>query len=325
MIDLIRKPIEKEYSDYQKAFSKVLSDSQVNTLLTEISNYLNITAGKALRPSLALLTAKLFGEISDNVVSVAVALELMHTSSLLHDDVIDESNLRRSRPSVNAKWGSKTAILAGDYFVSKSLTLAASTGNIKVMSSLGALGSRIAEGELVQLIHSRDYSTDEPTYYQIIEKKTACLFSFASFAGAILSNVKDEIVEKMSQYGHYLGMIFQIKDDIFDYYDDKSIGKPFGNDLAEGKLTLPLIHALDKATKDERKMYDKLLHTTDTLSRDTVAELYNFAKKKGGIEYAAKVMSDFHKKAFEQLLDLPVSSAKTSLLQCLDFAMDRTK
>ena len=323
MLEYIRKPIQKEYESYARVLSDTFSRNHGNVALNAISDYLKTSSGKSLRPTLVLLSSKLFGPVSQEALYTAAALELLHISSLLHDDVVDESDRRRSRPTVNELWGNKSAILVGDFYLTESLSLCTQTRNMEIINRMGKIGAELARGELVQLDRSKDFSADEKTYYDIIEHKTASLFSFASSAGAVLSSSSPERIDALTRYGRCLGMIFQIKDDIFDYTSSPEVGKPLGSDLLEGKLTLPLIYALNQASEEEKKSLPAL--SFQTITPTQVDILYDFAIRKGGINYAENVMDRFREEGVSCLSCFPDSEVKEALTACLDFAFSRTR
>jgi len=322
MIDQIKKPIEDDFRLYEDAFNAALSTD--NTLLAHILKYVSSTKGKELRPILVLLSASILGKVNSVTIQAAVSLELLHTASLMHDDVVDQTYQRRSKYSVNALWNNKTAILVGDFYLSKSALISAKTENIKITTLLADLGCALSEGELLQLSNESKLIIDEPAYLRVIKKKTAETFAFCTQAGAISLNATSQQEEQLRLFGEYLGMIFQIKDDIFDYFDSDDIGKPTGNDLKEGKMTLPLIYALGKADKNESKPILNMIRNKDF----TVENLKNmslFVKERGGIQYAESRMKEYKRMAIDILSSLADSPSKDSLLRCLDFAMLRSK
>lgn len=320
MIDKIRQPIFREFTDYQRVLKQSMSSD--NPIINEVTSYLSHSRGKELRPTMVLLSSLLFSSDYSCALHVAVALELLHTASLLHDDVVDETCQRRSLLSVNAKWNNKIAILAGDFFFSKSLEAIAKTNQLPIIDALSKLGQSLTDGELSQLACARHFSADEAAYYDIIEHKTADMFSFACYAGAFTATNDAYIVDKMADFGRYFGMAFQIKDDIFDYFENQSLGKPVGNDLREGKLTLPLIYALNR-TSTKADDYRALLNKAASLSKEQVDEIYSFAVQEGGVAYAESVMMNYREKAIQSLSDVPHSVYKQSLLDCLEYCVSR--
>ena len=242
-LSIIRKPIEGEMSNFVELFGQCLTHEE--GLLGQVLSHIRQRGGKRMRPMLILLTAKNYGEISDVTQNAALGLELLHTASLVHDDVVDESSERRGQPSVNASYNNKVAVLVGDYILSTALLRVSLSKNQRIVQHLAELGRTLAAGEILQLSNISNQEITEDVYYQVIEKKTAALFEACSILGAISVGASEDDIEKAKKFGHNIGMIFQIRDDIFDYYDSKEIGKPTGNDMMEGKLTLPVIHALN--------------------------------------------------------------------------------
>ena len=241
-LSLIKKPIENDLNDFIELFNRNLSHD--DGLLSSALTHIRQRGGKRMRPMLILLTAKNYGAISDVTQHAAVGLELLHTASLVHDDVVDESEERRGQASVNASYNNKVAVLVGDYILSTALLSVSFTCNQRIIQYLAELGRTLAAGEILQLSNIQNQEFSEEVYYQVINQKTAALFEACAAIGAISAGASDEDIEKASKFGQTLGIMFQIRDDIFDYYDSKEIGKPTGNDMAEGKLTLPVIYAL---------------------------------------------------------------------------------
>lgn len=321
MREQIRKPIEQEYASYQEAFMSALKSD--NAILSAVLHHLNQSVGKGIRPTLLLLSASLCGKANQDSYALAVALELLHTASLLHDDVVDDTYERRSRKSVNALWGNKVAILSGDFYLSKVITVASQAGNIDLIREIGLLGITLADGELIQLSESRESSINEDTYYEIIRKKTARLLSLCAKAGAMTVGASPEKVDCLAAFGEYLGLIFQIKDDIFDYVSSTELGKPIANDLREGKLTLPLIYALNHADSSIAQKYLLAIKNRD-FSSEKIEEIYRFAIENGGIRYAAAQMENYRLKALSCLESFSKSPVKTAMIQLLDYTMQRS-
>ncbi len=317
MIELIRRPIQAAFDSYRQQFESMISSE--DGYLAEIVGHLKSSRGKELRPTLSILSAALFGN-AQAAIPVAVSLELLHTASLLHDDVVDESDLRRSKPTVNAKWGNKVAILTGDYFLSKAICSVSNT-NALIVGEIGLLGSSLSEGELIQLHHSAHCSADEKAYFEIIAKKTAKMFALAAACGPILNGADEVSVRSMRSFGEYLGLIFQIRDDIFDYFSDPSVGKPLGNDLLEGKITLPLIYFLSNPDSDAEIVGRcRSLMADGHLNPESVKYIYDAVIAHGGVDYAESVIQEIKSKAVHSLDLFPDSEVKNSLLLCLDFA-----
>ena len=285
----IKTPIEKEFLDFKNLFNDAMSHE--DGLLSEALSHLRQRSGKQMRPMLTLLMAKNYGLVPDSTLHSAVALELLHTASLTHDDVVDESNERRGQSSLNAAFNNKVAVLVGDYILSTCLLNASCTGNQKIIQVLSNLGRTLAAGELLQLQNVNNKEISEEAYYQVIDKKTASLFEACAGIGALSVSASDIDVQAAKKFGHNLGMIFQIRDDIFDYFESDEIGKPTGADMADGKLTLPVIYALQHSPY-ESMMPLAMKVKAGTINADEIAVLVEFTKEYGGIEYAQKKMDE---------------------------------
>ena len=283
-----------------------------------------------MRPMLVLLMAKNFGNVSAVTQNAAVGLELLHTASLVHDDVVDESGVRRGQASVNASYDNKVAVLVGDYILSTALLYVSHTGSQQIVSELAQLGRELSNGEILQLTNIQREEITEEVYYEIIKRKTAVLFETCAKIGAQSVGATDQQIAAASEFGsmlgmifQMLGMIFQIRDDIFDYYDSSEIGKPTGNDMREGKLTLPVIHALKVAGNDHFTALARKVKQGD-VTPDEIEELVKFAKDNGGIDYAEQTMRELHDKAMEFIrTEVADSSIKTALKAYLDYVIER--
>lgn len=323
-LQIIKHPIESELADFIALFNGSLEHE--DGLLQQALQHVMQRAGKRMRPILILLLAKNFGKINEVTLHAAVGLELLHTASLVHDDVVDESNERRGQPSVNASYNNKVAVLVGDYILSTALMQVSHTKTAEIVSYLAELGQTLSDGELLQLSNIRREEVTEEAYYKIIARKTAILFEISAAIAAFSVGASKEEVAEARTFGKNLGMIFQIKDDIFDYSDIQvEIGKPTGNDLMEGKLTLPLIYALNRYPDAHiSKLVTKVKQ--QTLDKEGRAELITFAKEHGGIEYAEQVMQRFHAEA-QGFIDKYVrdEAIKMSLTAYLDYVSKRTQ
>lgn len=320
-LSLIRQPIDSEMNDFIELFNKSLSHT--DGLLSQALDHIKARAGKRMRPMLILLMARNFGEISDITQHAAVGLELLHTASLVHDDVVDESDERRGQKSVNAIYDNKVAVLVGDYLLSTALLNVSYTHSEPIVRYLAELGRTLSNGEILQLSNISSQEISEDVYYQIIKNKTAALFEACSRIGAESAEASQEQVDAAGKFGQNLGIIFQIRDDIFDYYDNSAIGKPTGNDMAEGKLTLPVIYALN-STKDEEMTAIARKVKSNEVSKEEIAQLVDFTKANGGIEYADKRMWDFHRECEEILETHAVNpEIKKALKAYLDFVIER--
>ena len=317
----IRNPISAELSDFIGLFNQSLTYD--DGLLSEVLAHIRQRAGKRMRPMLILLMAKNYGDISKVTQYAAVGLELLHTASLVHDDVVDESAERRGQASVNANYDNKVAVLVGDFILSTALLNISKTGNQQIVEYLAELGRTLSNGEILQLTNIQNEEISEDVYYQVVKQKTAALFEACAAIGAMSVGASPEAVQKAKLFGQNLGIIFQIRDDIFDYFSSDDIGKPTGNDMAEGKLTLPVIHALNENHLDSM---DKLARKVKqgTVNPDEIAVLVEFTKLNGGIEYAEKRMLEYHK-ACSQYLESEVKNLeiKRSLQAYLDYVIAR--
>ena len=299
----IRLPIVKEFEEFKSLFDASLQSS--NPLLSEVLTYIKQRNGKMMRPILTLLMAKLFGEINYSALHAALSLELLHTASLVHDDVVDESDKRRGQSSVNAIYNNKVSVLVGDYMLATSLKHSAMTGSIRIVDLVARLGQNLAEGEIIQLTNINASEFSEEVYYDVIRKKTAALFTASAEAGAVAVNSSD-------------------KDDIFDYYSSGEIGKPTGNDMSEGKLTLPALHVLN--TLGDEKMCQLALRIKSLDATDAEISLFiDYVKKNGGIEYARQVMVDYRNRALDLLPSTADTTIKDALTAYIDYVIEREK
>lgn len=321
ILQQIKKPIENELSQYRNVFDSYLVHD--NPLLNSALSAVSSRKGKMMRPILTILTAKLLGEVNDNTIYTAATFEFFHTASLLHDDIVDESDERRGQPSINNSYGNKVAVLVGDYILANALINASKTGNTHLVEVVSKAAQELSSGEILQLSNVQNESFSTDVYFDIIYGKTAALFSACTEGGAMSVNASKDNVDNLREIGRLIGMCFQIRDDIFDYYSDASIGKPTGNDMKEGKITLPVIYALNK-TNDEAFKKIALCVKSGEVTQDEIDALVNFTKENGGIDYAVKVMNDFADKAKDILSSYPDSDIKSSLVHYIDFVIGRT-
>lgn len=322
-LSIIKNPIEAELADFISLFNQSLSHE--DGLLGSALEHIRKRAGKRMRPMLILLMAKNFGTINDATQNAAVGLELLHTASLVHDDVVDESEERRGQASVNATYDNKVAVLVGDYILSTALLCVARTHSEQIVTYLAELGRTLSDGEILQLSNIGRKDISEDVYYDVIKQKTAALFEACAGIGALSSGATEEEVEAAKQFGQNLGIIFQIRDDIFDYYDSAEIGKPTGNDMVEGKLTLPVIYAVNNGgNEDMRRLALKVKE--HSVNADEIAQLVDYTKQMGGIEYAERRMWEFHAHA-QQFIDDRVGQpdVKAALQTYLDYVIKRNK
>lgn len=323
VLSQIRKPICEEMSQYKEVFDAFLVHT--NPLLNSVLGTISNRRGKMMRPMLTLLAAKLAagGQINDKSIYTAATFEFFHTASLVHDDIVDESEERRGQESVNNAFGNKVAVLVGDYILANSLLCASKTGQTQLIEIVSRAAQDLADGELLQLNNVNNEAITEEVYFQIIRNKTAALFAACAEAG-VLSVSSDENTRKcLKQFGENIGICFQIRDDIFDYHHDAQIGKPTGNDMKEGKLTLPVIHAL-LSTGNQEMM--ALAHKVKRhqVSRDEIDALVDFTKQNGGIEYAVQMMNDYAQKAKDLLASFPDSDVKQALFTYVDYVVGRS-
>ena len=320
---LIRKPISDELKTFANMFDESLSQGE--GLLDDALTHIRQRGGKRMRPILTMLIAKCFGDVNDVTQNAALGLELLHTASLVHDDVVDESTERRGQASVNASYNNKVAVLVGDFILSSALLRVSETSNKTIIRKLAKLGQTLSAGEVLQLTNIDNEEISEDVYYQVIKQKTAALFEACCEMGALSAGVDENDLSEIREFGSNLGLAFQIRDDIFDYYESSEIGKPTGNDMAEGKLTLPVIYAL-KSTGDERMMELARKVKKRTITTDEIADLVTFTKANGGIEYAEQKMRYFHDLGVD-FIEKNVNSEdiKTALTAYLDYIVLRNK
>ncbi len=317
----IKQPIEAELADFVDLFNRSLEHS--DGLLSQVLDHIRQRGGKRMRPMLILLMARNFGRVSDVTQHSAVGLELLHTASLVHDDVVDESGERRGQASVNATYNNKVAVLVGDYILSTALLQVSFSHSEAIVRYLAEVGRVLSNGEILQLSSISNEEISEEVYYQVIGQKTAALFEACAGIGALSVNASELQVEEAKRFGQNLGIIFQIRDDIFDYYDSKEIGKPTGNDMAEGKLTLPVIYAL-KSTGDEEMLRLAAKVKSHEVTPEEIARLVAFTKENGGIEYADKRMWDFHAECMNFLDNfVEDKSVYNALKAYLDYVIER--
>ena len=319
-LSLIRKPIDTELQEFISLFNDSLSHT--DGMLETVLDHIRQRAGKRMRPMLILLTAKCFGEVNESTQRAAVGLELLHTASLVHDDVVDESG-ERGQKSVNALYDNKVAVLVGDYILSTALLNVSLTGSQPIVSYLARLGQTLANGEILQLTSNGGETICEETYYEVIKQKTAALFEACCAMGAMSAGASEEDIIAAREFGQKLGIIFQIRDDIFDYYDSAEIGKPTGNDMAEGKLTLPVIHAV-LSTQNPDMLAIAYKVKQHEVTKEEIAKLVAFTKENGGIEYAKDTMERLREECLSFVEDRVGDEAlKTSFIAYVDYVIGR--
>jgi len=321
-LDQIKRPIADELAHFKRYFH-VLMKSEV-PLLNLILRYLLQRKGKQMRPMLVFLTAKLMGNPNSSTYTAAALIEILHTATLVHDDVVDESNERRGFFSINAIWKSKVAVLLGDYLLARGLLLAVEKKEYDLLNLVADAVKEMSEGELMQIRNARKLSITQDMYFEIIRKKTATLISCCSSCGARSVGMPDDVVQQMKEFGELLGIAFQIKDDLLDYQIDSLTGKPKGNDLKDKKLTLPLIYALEKADIPEKTRIIHLMNT-NTNNRDKLILVLAFIEKHKGIEYTRDRMQDYADQAMQKLNSFPDSEIKASLSAFVHYTISRQK
>jgi octaprenyl-diphosphate synthase len=323
-----RSVIQTEFCQFEDEFASTLHSD--NHLLNEALDYIHSKRGKQLRPILVLLSAAICKGITDKSIKSAVSLELMHTASLVHDDVVDNSPTRRGDKALQEQWSNKIAILIGDYMLSKAIGLLSSVRNNTILTIISEMTAALTSGEILQLHNGQSMWISEEQYLQIIKQKTACLFSACSEVGAASSGATTRQQTAMRQFGLYLGLCFQLKDDIFDFSDIEDLGKPTMNDIRDGKATLPIIKSLQRATKKEaeqiRELAEGLANKLPHINIfEAEQEIRSFVLRYDGIRYAYQQMEKYRKKAIEALSAFPNNKYKESLLALLDYAINRMK
>lgn len=293
-----------------------------NGLMNRVVEHYLESKGKQIRPMLVLLTARLFGEVNERVIGAAAAVEMLHNATLIHDDVVDESKIRRGMATVNALWDNQIAVLVGDFFVSTALQQAIGTGDLRIVRSLAHLGQVLSLGEVDQINTAREHCMDEEGYYKIISYKTASLFVSCVQMGAYAVGEDGEGLRRMERYAELLGLCFQIRDDVFDYYTDPEVGKPTANDLREGKVTLPLIYALRREGHPDREAMCELA-AKDSLDDVEIERLVSYAKECGGIDYAYESMERLRREAMGILDEMGGGETVELLRGVFDYIIER--
>ena len=317
----IQAPVATELREFEKRFREAMHSPV--PLLDRITYYIVRRKGKQVRPMFIFLTAQLCGGIKDATYTAASLVELLHTASLVHDDVVDDANERRGFFSINALWKNKAAVLVGDFLLTRGLALALRDKQYYLLQIVSDAFEAITEGELLQLEKARRLDIDEEVYYDVIRKKTASLIASACASGAASTTDDPETIEQMRVFGETIGMAFQIRDDLFDF-GTNDVGKPLGIDIKEKKMTLPLIYALQQAPGSERKQIIRMIkrHSEEP---ETIRQVIQFVHQSGGLDYARKVMLEYREKAFTILDQFPQSPARESLRDLVNFVVDREK
>jgi octaprenyl-diphosphate synthase len=321
-VDIIRKPIEPEMKEFELKFKTSMQSKA--PLLDRITHYIIKRKGKQLRPMFVFLSAKATGDVNESTYTAAALIELLHTATLVHDDVVDEADERRGFFSVNALWKNKIAVLVGDFLLSKGLMMAVDNNEFELLHTVSDAVKEMSEGELLQMEKTRLLNFDEEVYFEIIRQKTAALISACCRSGAQSTKSSEEHIRLMTEFGEKVGMAFQIKDDLFDYGAGKDIGKPTGIDIQERKTTLPLIYALNRASNSDRKRIVNIVknHNTNAIK---VKEVIQFVSASGGIEYATQKMHDYARQSLELLSQLPETEARKSLETLVNYTIERER
>lgn len=322
----IRRPIEEDFRRFEACYSGHLTSE--HPVLKEVFDYLMQQRGKQLRPMLVLLSAQLCKGVTTKTLETAVAMEMLHTASLIHDDVVDDSPMRRGAESVQAKWSNKVAVLVGDYMLAKVIEIVSSLRNTHIMNIVGEMSQALTSGELLQLHRNSTMWISEQQYFRIIEQKTACLFQACTEAGAESSGATVKQAGLLREFGRCLGICFQLKDDVLDYSDTDEIGKPTMHDIRDGKATLPLLVSLQRAPKDEsehiRQLATDLAQNAPYLdAHEAEEEIKAFVMRYDGVRYAYKQMQAYKEKALKALRAFRDSDVKRSLTVLLDYAINR--
>ncbi len=317
----IRKPVEKEFNDFLNLFKKVFNSDDVT--LGNVLLHIGNRGGKHMRPLLLILIAKAYGDVNEKTKRAAVGVELLHTASLVHDDVVDESDKRRGQPSVNSLFNNKISVLVGDYLLSSSISSFVDAENWQILRLMTEVCATLSSGEILQIENISNTEVSEETYYEIIYRKTASLFEACAGIGALSVNASEDDIRKAKELGKAIGMTFQIRDDIFDYYDSDAIGKPTGNDMLEGKLTLPVIYAINNSNDEEMTVLVDKVKRGDA-NKEEIGRLVAFAKENGGIDYAYSKMEEFTAQAKSIVSSIKEKAIRDALTAYIDYVSKRT-
>ncbi|MCW3071883.1 MAG: polyprenyl synthetase [Bacteroidetes bacterium] len=319
-VDQIKAPVAKEMEEFELKFKSSMKSTV--PLLDKITRYIVKRKGKQLRPMFVFLSAKVCGEMNESTYRAASLIELLHTATLVHDDVVDDSNERRGFFSVNALWKNKIAVLVGDFLLSRGLLLSVDNNDFHLLGLVSNAVREMSEGELLQIEKARKLDIDERVYYEIIRKKTASLIASCCACGAASVTSDKQVIDRMLAFGEAVGIAFQIKDDLFDYGDGSNIGKPTGIDIKEKKMTLPLIYALNKASWLEKRRIISIVKNNNNDPKK-VAEVIDFVIKSGGIQYAESQMNEYKEKALSILSGFNDSASRTSLSELVKYTTER--
>ncbi len=322
VVDQIKAPITKEMNEFESKFKSSMQSKVA--LLDKITHYIIKRKGKQMRPMFVFLSAKMLGEINEKSFTSASLIELIHTATLVHDDVVDDANMRRGFFSINALWKNKIAVLVGDYLLSKSLLLSINNKQFDLLEIISKAIQDMSEGELLQIEKARNLDITEEVYYDIITKKTASLIAACCSAGAASVSNDKELVDNMWQLGEKIGIAFQVKDDLFDYEQETKTGKPTGIDIKDRKMTLPLIYALNQSDKKEKKRIINIVKNHNE-NPDKVKEVMQFVKDKGGLDYTIKTMNKLKDEALDMLNSMPKNESREALELLINYSIDRKK
>ena len=321
-VKAIKAPVAQEMQSFEKYFRDSMKSSV--PLLDKITHYIVKRKGKQMRPLFVFLTAKLFGDTNQSTYNAAALIELLHTATLVHDDVVDEAYKRRGFFSINALWKNKIAVLVGDYLLSKGLLLSVENEEFDLLKIVSTSVQLMSEGELLQIEKARKLDIEEAVYFDIITKKTATLIASCCATGATSAKQPQEVVDKMRLFGEKVGISFQIKDDLFDYGSGKNLGKPTGIDIKEKKMTLPLIYALKQTDRSTRKRIINTVKNNDNNNKK-VQEVIDFVIENNGLEYATKVMLAYRDEALNILNEFPDNEARKALTNLVIYTTEREK
>jgi len=318
----IKRPIQQEMLLFEKKFKASLNSNV--PLLDKVLHYIVKRKGKQMRPMFVFLSSKLFGDVNESSFRAASLIELLHTATLVHDDVIDDANMRRGFFSINALWKNKIAVLVGDYLLSQGLLMSLEQEEYDLLQIVSKAVKEMSEGELLQIEKARKLDIKEDVYFEIIRQKTATLIAACCASGAAAAKQDKETIRRMSKFGELIGIAFQMKDDLFDYYNEDIIGKPTGIDIKEQKMTLPLIYTLDKVDKQQKKF---IIHTVKNHNTDNerVAKVLDIVKKSDGINYTIKKMTSYKKEALKVLKTFDDNESRKSLELLVNFVIERKK
>lgn len=322
LLSTIKKPLEQEINDFNDYFRSLLKSDVV--LMNDALSFLSDSIGKMMRPMLVMLVAKSTGNVNEKTFSAAAAVEMLHTASLLHDDVIDESDKRRGRPSLNIRFNNNVAVLTGDYLFSMALNCTANTGDLRVIDAISVMGRDLPNGEVMQVELQQKGSYSEENYLKVIYYKTASLFVCCSACAVYTAGGSDEYIGKFSNYGKYAGLCFQMKDDIFDYYSN-DIGKPTGSDMREGKITLPALYVLRTSQNPLLEPIREKLSKGIYLDEKEIETLIEISKNEGGVEYTETLIEHYRNLAIESIPQEISSEYRNALIAYIDYVITREK